>query len=148
MLSQFVVYPAIFEKEAEPEYENYYNVSFPDVPSANTYGVGLKEATHNAWESLGLNLYDAKELPHSSNLEDLYSKYPNSLIQYISVDLKEYATGVTKFTPKVKKNTTIPQDLANEAEALGINFSTVLTKALYQEISEIKELKSKQKQPN
>ncbi|STE38118.1 type II toxin-antitoxin system CcdA family antitoxin [Enterococcus mundtii] len=140
MSKEAIVYPAVFEYEATEGYENYINVYFPDVPSADTYGVGLKEATYNAWESLGLNLYDREQdkLPKSSNFEDVQKKFPNAIIQYVSVDLDEYAKGVTKVVPKVKKNTNIPKDLAAEAESLGINFSSVLTKALYKEVDEIK----------
>ncbi len=35
----FYVYPAIFEKENE-----YYNVSFPDLPGCLTFGSGQKQA--------------------------------------------------------------------------------------------------------
>lgn len=142
MQEKYVIYPAVFSKETEAGYENYYNVSFPDIPAANTYGVGLKEATYNAWESLGLNLYD-RELPEATALEAVIKEEPTDIVQYVGVDLKEYAQGVVKSVPKVKKNTSIPADLANEAESLGINFSAVLTRALYKEIREIKELSKK-----
>ena len=66
--------------------------------------------------------------------------HPQSIVQYITVDLTAYAKGVTKVVPKVSKNTRIPRDLAKEAEALGLNFSAILTKALYHEIDEIKKL--------
>lgn len=141
----FVVYPAVFEKETEPGYDNYFNIYFPDVPSADTYGVGLKQATQNAWESLGLNLYDRTDLPKSSDLEQVQKDFPNAIVQYVAVNLEEYAKGVTKVVPKVKKNTSIPEDVALEAESLGLNFSAVLTKGLLQEISEIKKLRSNEK---
>lgn len=38
-MKNFYVYPAIFEKEDE-----YYNVSFPDLPGCFTFGAGEKEA--------------------------------------------------------------------------------------------------------
>lgn len=142
MSEKIVIYPAIFQLETEPGYENYYNVSFPDVPSANTYGVGLKEATQHAWESLGLNLYDEKNLPEPSTLEDVQKQHPDSTVQYVLVDLEAFAKGVTKVVPKVNKNTSIPKDLASQAEELGLNFSAILTKALYKEVKEIKELQS------
>ena len=142
MSTKLAIYPAVFELEKEPSYENYYNVSFPDVPSADTYGQGLVEATRNAWESLGLNLYDAKQLPLPSDFNQLQRKYPEAIIQYVVVDLKEFAKGVTKTIPKVNKNTSIPRDLANQAEELGLNFSAVLTKALYQEVKEINDLRT------
>lgn len=138
MSDKLVVYPAVFELEKEPGYENYYNVHFPDVPSANTFGVGLKEATYNAWESLGLNLYDEDTLPEPTAFEEVLKEFPHTIVQYITVDLEEYKHGVSKVVQKVKKNTTIPKELAEEAEAMGINFSAVLTKGLYQEINEYK----------
>ena len=141
MTEKFVVYPAIFEAEKDPGYEGYFNVSFPDVPAADTYGIGLKEATHNAWESLGLNLYNAEKLPEASSLQEVQSQYSDAIVQYVLVDLEDYEKGVTKITPKVTKNTRIPKELANEAEELGINFSAVLTKALYKEVAELKQSK-------
>lgn len=38
-MKKFYIYPAIFEKE-----DQYYNVSFPDLPGCLTFGEGEKEA--------------------------------------------------------------------------------------------------------
>jgi hypothetical protein len=72
----------------------------------------------NAAEALGLILYDASQLPEPSNTEEVKAQYPEAEVHLIGVDLEEFA---------------------KEAEELGLNFSSILTKALRQEIKQIKE---------
>jgi predicted RNase H-like HicB family nuclease len=137
-VENFVVYPAVFELETDPAFEDTYNISFPDVPGALSYAKGFKHAMYNAGEALGLMLYDADVLPETSRLEDIQKEFPNAEVHLIGVDLSEVEKDVTVVEPKVKKNTSIPKTVATQAESLGINFSAVLTKALKQEIHEAK----------
>lgn len=123
-----VVYPAILD-DSENE-KNYYTVTFPDVEGAITEGNGEGEAMANGSEILGAFLYDTpkKQLPVPTDIEVVKKENPNKLVVPIFADL-ERARRETK-PATVKKNTTIPGDLAYEAEQAGINFSKTLTEAL------------------
>ena len=67
-------YPCNLEPEGEEGFEDWFTVTFPDVPGALTCGYGLGEALENAEEVLELVLGDyienAKELPIPSPLAD------------------------------------------------------------------------------
>ncbi|MPN02790.1 hypothetical protein SDC9_150007 [bioreactor metagenome] len=73
-------------------------------------------------------LYDTKELPAATKLSDVKTVNPEAIVSYIMVDLIAAAKKVK--LPVVRKNTTIPVDLAEKAEEAGINFSATLTEAL------------------
>lgn len=121
-----VAYPAILEdSENTPR---TYTVTFPDAPGAISQGVGIPEALANGAEALELMPYDAKELPAATNLSDVKADNPEAIVSYIMVDLIAAAKKVK--LPVVRKNTTIPVDLAEKAEEAGINFSATLTEAL------------------
>lgn len=64
-------------------------------------------------ETLGLMLYDEKDLSTVSSLEQVRKNNPDKIVTLISNDLDETKKHVK--TPVVKKNTTIPGDLAQEA---------------------------------
>lgn len=61
---------AILEKE-----DNYYNVSFPDLPGALTFGEGIEEAVEMASDALGGHLLvledDDDIIPNSSEYHEL-----------------------------------------------------------------------------
>ena len=126
MMTRLVVYPAILD-DSENE-KGVYTVTFPDVPSAITFGNGLGEALKNAEEVLGLMLYDKKELPKPSNIEVIRRDNPRKIVNLVETDLDLAKKEVKK--PVVKKNTTLPGDLAERAEKAGINFSQTLAHAL------------------
>lgn len=129
----FVVYPAILD-DSENEKE-YYTVTFPDVPGAITDGNGEGEAMARGSEILGAFLYDCPkdQLPVPTDIEDVRRSNPDKLIVPIFADL-EKARRETK-PATVKKNTTIPGDLAYKAEEAGINFSQTLTEALKKKLN-------------
>ncbi len=58
----FYVYPAVFEKENE-----YYNVSFPDLPGCLTFGSGQKQSFLLAEDALatwlGISCEDEEQNP-------------------------------------------------------------------------------------
>lgn len=58
-------------------------------------------------------LYDEKDLPTVSSLEQVRKNNPDKIVTLISNDLDETKKHVK--TSVVKKNTTIPGDLAQEA---------------------------------
>lgn len=129
----FVVYPAILD-DTENE-RKYYTVTFPDVEGAITDGRGEGEAMANGSEILGAFLFDVpeKQLPVPTDIEVVKKNNPDKLVVPIFADL-EKAKHATKPTT-VKKNTTIPGDLAYKAEQAGINFSQTLTEALKKKLN-------------
>lgn len=128
-----VVYPAILD-DSENE-KGYYTVTFPDVKGAITDGRGEGRAMANGSEVLGAFLYDLPkdQLPVPTDIETIRKNNPNKLVVPIFADL-EKARLETK-PAIVKKNTTIPGDLAYKAEQAGINFSQTLTEALQHKLA-------------
>ena len=124
--TRYVAYPAILDDKGNNP--GTYTVTFPDVPGATSQGTGIPEALANGAEALELMLYDAKELPAATKLSDVKTVNPEAIVSYIMVDLIAAAKKVK--LPVVRKNTTIPVDLAEKAEEAGINFSATLTEAL------------------
>ena len=129
----FVVYPAILD-DSENKNE-CYTVTFPDVSGAITDGNGEGEAMARGSEILGAFLYDLPkdQLPVPTDIEEVRRRNPDKLVVPIFDDL-EKARRETK-PATVKKNTTIPGDLAYKAEEAGINFSQTLTEALKQKLN-------------
>ena len=121
-----VVYPAILDDSENGK--GIYTVSFPDVPEAFTSGTGMAEAILMGSEVLGAVLVLHDKLPKPSDWKTVQSKNIDKTVIPIAVDLDE---AKAKSKPaKVKKNTTIPGDVARQAEDAGINFSQTLTEAL------------------
>jgi len=56
--AQTIVYPAIFSPE-----NNTYNVTFPDIAEAITFGEDIPEAVIMAQSALGLALYERTQIP-------------------------------------------------------------------------------------
>lgn len=128
--THYVAYPAIIDdRENTP---GTYTVTFPDVPGAISQGVGIPDALANGAEALELMLYDEKKLPKASHLSDVQADNPETIVSYIMIDLIAAAKKVKM--PVVRKNTTIPVDLAEKAEEAGINFSATLTEALKEKL--------------
>ena len=125
-MERYVAYPAVLDdKENE---KGLYTVTFPDVPGAISEGKGQAKAIVNGSVALGLVLYDEKQLPKVSTVEEVQKANPGKTVVVIAADLKEAAKKATPVL--VKKNTTIPADLAKKAEEKGINFSRTLVEAL------------------
>lgn len=128
---RIVAYPAILDDSENPK--GMYTVTFPDVPGAISQGMGVPEAMANGSEALGLMLYNEEKLPNVSDIKEIQKENQGSLVTMIFSDLAEAKKHVK--TPMVKKNTTIPGDLAQKAEEAGINFSKTLTEALEQKLN-------------
>lgn len=126
MMERYVAYPAVLD-DTENE-QGLYTVTFPDVPGAISEGKGQAKAIVNGSVALGLFLYDEKQLPKASTVEEVQKANPGKTVVVIAADLKEAAKKATPVL--VKKNTTIPADLAKKAEEKGINFSRTLVEAL------------------
>lgn len=130
-------YPAYFYEE----YEGGYSVIFPDLNHLATQGDTLNEALAMAIDCLAGYLYTLKQekeiLPLPSDLKNLnaddeYTEYKSAFVNMVTVDVEEYAK--LHFEKPVKKTLTIPKWLNDTAVASGINFSSVLQKALLQEL--------------
>lgn len=128
---RIVAYPAILDDSENPK--GMYTVTFPDVPGAISQGMGVPEAMANGSEALGLMLYNEEKLPNVSDIKEIQKENQGSLVTMVFSDLAEAKKHVK--TPMVKKNTTIPGDLAQKAEEAGINFSKTLTEALEQKLN-------------
>lgn len=128
---RIVAYPAILDDSENPK--GMYTVTFPDVPGAISQGMGVPKAMANGSEALGLMLYNEEKLPNVSDIKEIQKENQGSLVTMIFSDLDEAKKHVK--TPMVKKNTTIPGDLAQKAEEAGINFSKTLTEALEQKLN-------------
>ena len=125
-MERYVAYPAVLD-DTENE-KGLYTVTFPDVPGAISEGKGQAKAIVNGSVALGLVLYDEKQLPKVSTVEEVQKANPGKTVVVIAADLNEAAKKATPVL--VKKNTTIPADLAKKAEEKGINFSRTLVEAL------------------
>lgn len=61
-----------------------------------------------------------------------YKKNDNQTIVIVSVDLNIVKSQVKEVT--IRKNVTVPADLAEQAQAQGINFSATLSDALREKL--------------
>lgn len=125
--SKIIVYPAIFSPE-----NNMYNVTFPDVPEAISFGENITEAVIMAQSALGLALYEQTQMPLASSPKDINLENKDDFIVMISLDLNEYRR--KNHAKIVRKNTSIPEWLNILAEKENINFSQTLTDALKQKL--------------
>ena len=125
--AQIIVYPAIFSPE-----NNTYNVTFPDVAEAITFGEDIPEDVIMAQSALGLALYEQTQMPPASSPKDIHLKSDEDFVVMISLDLNEYRR--KNHAKIVRKNTSIPEWLNILAEKENINFSQTLTDALKQKL--------------
>jgi len=123
-----LVYPAIIEQN-----DDGYSVSFPDLLGCNTCGFDLAEAILMAEDAacgwiLG-ELEDNKQIPKPSDVKNI--KLTGK--EYISMVVLDMQTYSEKYGRKmVKKNTTIPAFLNTFGESKKLNYSKVLTDALFE----------------
>ncbi len=116
------LYPAIFAFE-----EDGIAVSFPDLPGCNTCGNTQDEAMDMAQDALRGHLAVAEDhgdpIPAPSDIRTLRTEENEvlAIVEAWMVPLRERT---------VRKNLTVPANLADAAERAGLNFSRVLTEAL------------------
>ena len=118
--AQIIVYPAIFSPE-----NNTYNVTFPDVAEAITFGENITEAVIMAQSA-------RTQMPPASSPKDIHLKSDEDFVVMISLDLNEYRR--KNHAKIVRKNTSIPEWVNILAEKENINFSQTLTDALKQKL--------------
>lgn len=130
-MDKVVAYPAVLDdRDNKP---GVYTVTFPDVPGAISEGDSIAQAMENGSVALGLLLADETDLSKASDVKKVENDNPECIVTLISSNLTEAKKNVKK--PTVKKNTTIPGDLAQKAEEAGINFSQTLAEALRQKLN-------------
>ncbi len=125
-----VSYPAVLDDKDNEK--GLYTVTFPDVPAAISEGKGIAQAIINGSDALGLTLYGKKKYPKPSDIEEVRKNNPDTIVNYIAVDMDDIKKRVV--LPTVKKNTTLPGELAKRAEEAGVNFSQVLREALEEKL--------------
>lgn len=124
------LYYAIFDPEG-----TQYNVSFPDLDGAFTFGDNMHDALYMAKDLLEgwlINAQDeGEEFPKPSDPDSVHLE-ANQLLIPIEANLD---LARAKFEAQlVKKTLTIPKYLNMVAEENGINFSQTLTEALKEKL--------------
>lgn len=119
-------YPAIFTKE-----DGGFSVIFPEFSGA-TEGDDLEEAMANAKDFLdNILAYYIDEnitIPKTSDITELEMEdSKGGFVSLIQGDPSPYIK-----TKTVRKNVTIPEGLASKGERDKVNFSKILTEALYE----------------
>jgi predicted RNase H-like HicB family nuclease/post-segregation antitoxin (ccd killing protein) len=108
---------------------------FPDINRGATQGDTIAECIEMAEDFLCLALYHMEEnknqIPEAKNMKDVESEL-NDIITLISVDTDTYRRFYEN--KLVKKTLNIPSWLNEKAEAVNINFSETLQKALKEEL--------------
>lgn len=121
------IFMAVFVKE-----DNYYNVSFPDLPGCYTYGNNIEEAYSMAKEALELHLYgmeqDGDKIPCPTITEFVKVKDEHSFTTLIEAYMPLVRNQM--LNRAVKKTLTIPKWLNDLAEQHNINFSQLLQDSL------------------
>lgn len=121
------VYPAIIHNDADG-----YWLEFPDLVGCSTQGDTLEELIENAQEALEVHILGLLEygdvLPTPSNATAIVLE-DNTFTTLISANVD-----LAKNTKSVRKSLTIPVWLNEKALIEGINFSSVLQKALIKEL--------------
>lgn len=123
-----VIYPALIT----PDEGNTFDVEFVDVPDALSFGNSTDEAVLRGKDALRLALTDYSALPTPTPVEKI-QKNSDQIIVLVAVEL--YATKPDIKEPMVRKNVTVPENLAVLAKNKNLNFSAILTIALWQELN-------------
>ena len=121
------IYPAIIHNDTDGIW-----AEFPDLEGCQTFGDTLEDVILQAQEALGLYLValveDGKDLPPASAPDHIHPVDGN--VAYVSVDMNDYRRN----TKAVKKMLSIPEYLADAAEAENLSLSKVLQDALREKL--------------
>lgn len=111
-----------------------YVVYIPDF-NINTEGDTLTEAIEMARDAIGLmgiDMEDDKKVLPAPSAINAVTKGENDIVTLVDVDFAEYRR--QNDMKAVRRNVTLPSWLDFEAEKSGINVSSVLQRALKQEL--------------
>ena len=119
------IYPVVISRG-----ESFYIASIPDL-EIDTQGVDLVDAIEMARDAVGLWICheqdNKKEIPSPSDLSAIQCG-EGEIVTLVDIDIGAYRRKHDNRT--VRKNLTIPSWLNEKAEEAGVNFSSVLQKAL------------------
>lgn len=123
-------YPILLTKGTK-----YVVVYIPDF-NINTQGVDVTDAIEMARDAIGLmgiDMEDSNEaLPEPTSIFNIKKEKEDDIITLVDVDFAEYRRKNDIRT--VRRNVSLPSWLNVEAEKAGINVSSVLQRALKQEL--------------
>lgn len=85
-MSKKVTYPAIVNKNIYED-QILYNITFPDISTANTYGISINDAISNGEMLLKVLIDGSDELPNCSTIEEIKRQFPDSVVSLVTVDL-------------------------------------------------------------
>lgn len=87
---EIVKYPALFI----PDDQGGYQVTFPDLPEANTHGKDEEDAMEMAKLGVAITINDKlghfEKAPRPSKLPDVQTKHPGIVVRLVTVDLQAY----------------------------------------------------------
>lgn len=133
------IYPAVFSLDmTDEDFPNgVYLISFPDLPNCYTSGETLEEAYEMAEDVLNMALCgmerDKEAIPEPSSIKAVQDNNIGNVVTIIKADTTEYRK---KYDNKsVRKNLSIPRWLDTLALENNVNFSSVLQRALMQELN-------------
>ena len=113
-----------------------YNISFPDLPDALTFGENLEDALYMAKDMLGIYLYSLEEdgvnIPEPTFPNEIKVKSKDEFVQLIEVYMPPIRD--EQENKHVRKNVTISKWVNEKTKKRKINFSAVLESALKEKL--------------
>lgn len=115
-----------------------YNVYFPDLPGAITFGNDIEDAVFMAQDALEGHLLvmedDGDDIPRPSEYKELANVLEaNEQLQLVTVDTK--LVRIKEENKTVNKMVTLPKYMVVLGKEKGINFSQTLQRALKEELN-------------
>ena len=121
-----IFYPAVFHPE-----DVGFSVRVPDIDGCFSEGDTMEEAAEMTFDAIGLCLEECEAPPAASSLTDIHVENGDFLVL---VPFDRLAYMKKHDAHAVKKTLTIPAWLNTMAEEQHINFSSVLQRALKQQL--------------
>lgn len=126
-------YYAVLEREGD-----YYNVYFPDLPGALTFGENIEEAVLMAQDALEGHLLvmedDHDDIPMPSKYSELLKDLKdNEQLQLVIADTR--LTRIKEENKTINKMVTLPKYMVELGKEKGVNFSQTLQRALKEELN-------------
>ncbi|EGQ3594307.1 type II toxin-antitoxin system HicB family antitoxin [Staphylococcus pseudintermedius] len=117
---------------------NDYNVYFPDLPGAITFGNDIEDTVFMAQDALEGHLLvmedDGDDIPRPSEYKELVNDLEaNEQLQLVTVDTK--LVRIKEENKTVNKMVTLPKYMVVLGKEKGINFSQTLQRALKEELN-------------
>ncbi|WP_411842771.1 type II toxin-antitoxin system HicB family antitoxin [Salinicoccus sp. HZC-1] len=124
--------------------QDAYNVRFPDLPGALTFGEDIEDAIYMAKDALEGHLLvmedDHDDIPEPSEYRSLISVLDeNEQLQLITADTR--FVRMREENKTVNKMVTLPKYLIELGKKNNINFSQTLQRALKEELDEEEKIK-------